>query len=97
MKFLKLLLFTGIILFAGQSVSAQNILYMNPIKYTDRNMASYNDLCSDNTKVHYFINNVEIPRITRFYCCGFHAFSIDYGLMKPGDVFKVTDECGSKR
>jgi len=77
----------------GRNLCAQNTLYMNPIKYTDRNLNSYNDNCSEASKLHYFVNNVEINRNTVFYCCGFHAFSVDYGIMKPGDVFKVTQDC----
>jgi hypothetical protein len=95
MKSLKLTTIIFLVSMFGRSVFAQNTLYMNPIKYTDRNLNSYNDNCSDPTKLHYFINNVEIPRTTVYYCCGFHAFSIDYGLMKPGDVFKVTQDCSS--
>lgn len=79
-------------MFGGHSY-AQNTLYMNPIKYTDRNLNSYHDNCSDASKLHYWVNNVEIASTTVFYCCGFHAFSIDYGLIKPGDVFKVTQDC----
>ena len=93
MKLLKLLLFCGLVLQVSQAMVAQNTLYMNPIKYTDRNLNSYNDNCSDASKLHYWINNGEIARITVYYWCGFHSFSIDYGLMKSGDVFKVTQDC----
>ena len=93
MKSLRTTLQIIFILIFAQTVKAQNTLYMNPIKYTDRNLNSYNDNCSDATKLHYFVNTVEISRTTGFYCCGFHAFSIDYGLTKPGDVFKVTQDC----
>lgn len=93
MKYFKLLLFCGILFRGVHTTFSQNTLYMNPIKYTDRNLNSYNDNCSDPSKLHYLVNNVEISRSTVYYCCGFHAFSIDYGLMKPGDVFKVTQDC----
>ena len=96
MKSLRTTLQIIFILIFIQTVKAQSTLYMNPIKYTDRRFQSYNDRCSDKTKVHYFINNVEITNFTTlYYCCGFHAVEIDYGLIKPGDTFKVTDECGS--
>ena len=93
MKSLKLATIICLLSTFGRTIYAQNTLYMNPIKYTDRNLNSYNDNCSDASKLHYFVNNVEIARTTVYYCCGFHAFSIDYGLMKPGDVFKVTQDC----
>lgn len=96
MRLFKLLLLCSLLFNGFYAAFSQNTLYMNPIKYTDRNLNSYNDNCSEASKLHYFVNNVEINRSTVYYCCGFHAFTIDYGLMKPGDVFKVTQDCNPR-
>lgn len=76
---------------------AQNKLFMNPIKYTDRQLEVYGSPCSDPAQIHLFINNVPVnpaQLTTKFIVGGYWAFEMDFGLMKPGDVFKTTDDCG---
>lgn len=76
----------------------QSKLFMNPIEYTDRQLEVYMSPCSDEAKIHLFINNVPVSSSslrTLFIIGNFYAFEMDFGLMKPGDIFKVTDECGS--
>ncbi|WP_221391410.1 SprB repeat-containing protein [Dyadobacter sp. NIV53] len=97
-RFLKavLLLITLAVLFPLVS-TAQNKLFMNPVKYTDRQLEVYGSSCSDPSTIHLFINNAEIgsSQLTPLYIVGgYYAFEMDFGLMKPGDVFRATDDCG---
>jgi|GEM_PF-5403650 len=75
---------------------AQNKLFMNPIKYTDRLLSVYESGCGSEANIHLLVNGVEIHADTTLFITGkYWAFQIDFGLMKPGDIFKVTDDCGS--
>jgi hypothetical protein len=78
------------------SALAQKKLFMNPIKYTDRLLTVYQSACGTASTIHLTVNGVEIHEdTTLFITGGYWAFQIDFGLMKPGDIFKVTDDCGS--
>lgn len=81
---------------AGHEALAQK-LFMNPIKYTDRLLSVYQSGCGNPASIHLYINNVQIPDAditTHYIVPGYWAFEIDFGLMKPGDIFKATDDCG---
>ncbi|WP_149244350.1 SprB repeat-containing protein [Dyadobacter sp. 32] len=85
-----------LVLLLSQAALAQNKLFMNPIKYTDRFLSVYQSSCITASTIHLFVNNVEIYSSKTFFITSdYWSFEIEYGLMKPGDVFKVTDDCGS--
>lgn len=76
---------------------AQNKLFMNPVKYTDRQLEVYGSPCGDPAQIHLLINGVQVPSSqlsTKFIVGGYYAFEMDFGLIKPGDTFRVTDDCG---
>ncbi|WP_170118884.1 SprB repeat-containing protein [Dyadobacter jiangsuensis] len=77
---------------------AQNKLFMNPVKYTDRQLEVYGSPCGDPAQIHLLINGAQVPAsqlVTKFIVGGYYAFEMDFGLIKPGDTFRVTDDCGS--
>jgi hypothetical protein len=86
-----------LVLLLSQAAQAQNKLFMNPIKYTARSLEVYQSACSDPNNIHLLINGTEVTQsqLTVKYIVGlYYAFEMDFGLMKPGDVFRVTDDCG---
>jgi hypothetical protein len=83
-----------IIIFWAASARAQNKLFMNPIKYTDRQLSLYQSGCTTSSKIHLTVNGTPIyPSRTLFITGGYWAFEIEFGQIKPGDIFKVTDDC----
>ena len=94
---LKIIIFvlSGIL---AQEAIAQNKLFLNPVQYTERQLEVYGSTCNLASQIHVFINGKEVPASalkTKYIIFGYYAFEMNFGLMVPGDIFRVTDDCGS--
>ncbi|GAB4054580.1 hypothetical protein GCM10028810_63550 [Spirosoma litoris] len=80
----------------ASATQAQNKLYMNPVKYTDRRVYTYNHVCGNQNQVHFTLNGQQLPGYQFFwFASGLGFIEFDFGTLKPGDVLTVSDECGS--
>ncbi len=71
---------------------AQQPTYIKPIKYTDVNFNVYFAHC-DHPDVVYTVNGVPLSTTVLFASGGFIANRFDYGILKAGDTFTVTNTC----
>lgn len=99
-KFLLLLISFGLL--ANQALS-QN-LYLDEMKFTDRILSLRNMSCTGNdyTKFHFYLNGSLFTDYTvRFFYAptppevgGVYHINVEFGILKPGDVMQVKDDCG---
>lgn len=77
------------------TTQAQNKLYMNPVKYTDRIIYTYNHICGNQNQVHLTRNGQPFSYQFYFFNFGLAFIQYDFGSTKPGDVLTISDDCGS--
>lgn len=89
--------FLILVLVLLRTVGIGQTLFMNPVKYTDRKLEVYQSYCGSADEYRFYINGVQIPEAAispLFSVGGYYAMEIEFGLMKPGDTFRVADNCG---
>jgi hypothetical protein len=93
-SFLCLVSFFMLALASG--AQAQNKLYMNPVKYTDRRVYTYNHICTNQSQIHLSLNGQPMTGYSIFFFnFGLDFIEFPFGSTKPGDVLTISDDCGS--
>jgi SprB repeat len=95
LRYLLLVLLLGLCF----GISAQNKLYLPPIKYTATGTTAFNQVCYQTNGIQFWINNTQWIKDTDYtevFCAyGICKISFPFGKLKPGDTFEVRDACGS--
>lgn len=75
--------------------SQANQLFINPLPFTNRIVRSYNMVCTDPSQIHFTLNGQPFNYTSGFFGYGFYDIEFPFGSIKPGDVLRITDDCGS--
>lgn len=81
-------------LFTTFQTCGQNMT-MNPIRFTDTKVRTYNISCSNREQVIFKLNGQPFNYQYDFFNFGFLDITWEFGTIKPGDVLSVSSSCGN--